>query len=150
MERQTVINRQLEFYRKGEAGCLFAAHASLNPDRFEWRFSVCDTERSQIEEVVRSAIDLEQVSTQSIIFPAVNSMNGLRDLLYVLPTVEHCFLEQEEEFMGSMCLGYRMHIGDLTSWITGFGSFDFLPKTRQAPYTEITFRTKPGQIMIML
>lgn len=45
--------------------------------------------------------------------------------------------------MGAMCLGYRMQVGDLKSWVTGFGNFDFLPKTSQAPYAEITFRTKP-------
>jgi hypothetical protein len=52
-------------------------------------------------------------------------------------------LEQKEEFDDSMCLGYRVAVGDLTSWMTGFGPFAFLPKTRQAPFTEIIFRSKP-------
>jgi hypothetical protein len=51
---------------------------------------------------------------------------------------------QEQEYMESICVGYRVNLGDnLTSWVTGFGGFDFLPKTRQSVFTEITFRSKP-------
>ncbi|EHH2868146.1 hypothetical protein J7076_004804, partial [Vibrio parahaemolyticus] len=32
---------------------------------------------------------------------------------------------------------------DKVSWVTGFGPFSFFPETRQAPFTEISFRIKP-------
>lgn len=140
---QVVINRQLEFYRRGEAGCLFAAHASLNPERFEWRLSVSNPEKSEIEKIIVSAISLNDISTQSIIFPTITTASDLKSFLAVLESVDYCSLEQQEEFCGAICLGYRMRIGELTSWMTGFGNFDFLPKTRRAPYTEVTFRSKP-------
>ena len=42
-----------------------------------------------------------------------------------------------------ICVGLRVVSGSERSWVTGFGNFDFLPKTRQAPFTEIIFRSKP-------
>jgi hypothetical protein len=35
MQESIVIETQLEFYRRGGAGCLFAAHAAKNPQAFE-------------------------------------------------------------------------------------------------------------------
>jgi len=142
-EDQNIINTQLDFYKKGRAGCLFAAHAATNPDRYGWQLSVATPEKDKIEVLVRSATSLDHISTQSIIFPNVTSADDLKLLLSVLKDVNSCTLEQQEEFLGQICLGYRMHIGTLTSWVTGFGNYDFLPPTRRAPYTEITFRSKP-------
>lgn len=142
-EEASIVERQLEFYRRGEAGCLFAAHASLNPDRFEWKFSVTRPESSRLEEIIRLAMTDNRISTQSIILPEVTTVDKLRVFLEILGNTKYCLLEQEEESFESICLGYRMKIGELKSLVTGFGNFDFLPKTRQAPYTEITFRSKP-------
>lgn len=95
LEHQTIIDSRLEFYRRGEAGCLFAAHAALNPDRFAWRFSVSTVEKLQIEELVQSAISLDNVSTQTILLPAVVSVNDLHDFLSVLESVDYCTLDQQ-------------------------------------------------------
>lgn len=46
------------------------------------------------------------------------------------------------EFKGSRCLGLRVRVGVLESWVSGFGPFDFLPVTRRSPYTEVAFRVK--------
>ena len=51
-------------------------------------------------------------------------------------------LEEEKRYRGRICLGFRLQVGELSSWLSGFGGFDFLPKTRQAVFTEIVFRTK--------
>ncbi len=143
MQEQAIIETQLEFFRKGGAGCLFAAYAAKDPERFGWKLTVSEVEKVQIGELIRSAIALESVSTQSIIFPSVLKWEDLRHLLLTLKETPLVSLEQEEEFSGSICLGYRIAVGDLKSWVTGFGSFDFLPKTRQTVFTEITFRSKP-------
>jgi hypothetical protein len=143
MLNQSVIKTQLEFYKRGGAGCLFAAHAANNPSKYEWRLSVCEVSAEGIEALVQEAVTLPAISTQSIIFPSVIRSKELSALLSVLQEVPSFFLEQEEEYEKMMCLGYRTHIGENVSWVTGLGGFTFLPKTRQAVFTEIVFRSKP-------
>lgn len=143
MLSQSVIKTQLEFYKRGGAGCLFAAHAAHNPCKYEWRLSVCEASPEKIEGIVQEAIALPAVSTQSIIFPSVIHAKELGVLLSVLHEVPSFFLEQEEEYEKMMCLGFRARIGEKVSWVTGLGGFTFLPKTRQAVFTEIVFRCKP-------
>ncbi|MBP9842501.1 MAG: hypothetical protein KBC62_00695 [Candidatus Pacebacteria bacterium] len=134
---------QLEFYKRGGAGCLFAAHAATNPAKYEWRLSISEVNAAQIESIVQSAIALHGVSTQSIIFPSVVHVKSFKNLLATLQKVPSFFLEQEQEFENMICLGFRVKIDDMMSWVTGLGSFTFLPKTRQAVFTEIVFRSKP-------
>ena len=143
MQEQLVIETQLEFYRKGLAGCLFAAHAAVNPAKYGWRLNMCATDVGDIERMIQSAITSPEVSTQSIIFPRVMSEQELLELLTMFPNVPSITLGQEEQYENSVCLGYRLKVNELQSWVTGFGSFDFLPKTRQAVFTEIVFRCKP-------
>lgn len=143
MQKQDVINAQLDFYRQAHAGCLFAAHAARNPHEFGWDLSVDDKVSAEsIEGVLRSAISSKNVSTQSVIFPSVQTQDDLRELLFVLCEMPLILLEQREIFKDSLCLGYRLRIRDVSSWISGFGNFDFLPKTRRAHFTEITVRVK--------
>ncbi len=143
MQDEAVIATQLEFYRRGDAGCLFAAHAAGDPAEYEWRLSVAKVEKVEIEGLVASAISAPDVSTQSIIFPSIVTEEDLLGLLRVLNESDVFRLEQQERFKGSMCLGYRVKVGDMVSWLTGFGGFDFFPKTRQAVFVEIVFRSKP-------
>jgi len=65
MLNQSVIKTQLEFYKRGGAGCLFAAHAANNPNKYEWRLSVCEADTEKIEVLIQEAITLPAVSTQS-------------------------------------------------------------------------------------
>lgn len=143
MLSQSIIKTQLEFYKRGGAGCLFAAHAAHNPSKYEWRLSVCEVNPEKIEGIVQEAITFPAVSTQSIIFPSVIHSKELSVLLSVLQEVASFFLEQEVEYEKMMCLGFRARINDKVSWVTGLGGFSFLPKTRQAVFTEIVFRCKP-------
>ena len=107
MREETVIETQLEFYRRGKAGCLFAAHAAEDPSKYGWRLLVGNVDKDRIEELIQSAISLPEVSTQSIIFPSVMTQEDLRNLLLVLKETPSVSLEQEEEFENSVCLGYR-------------------------------------------
>lgn len=143
MQTKTIIETQLEFYRKGKAGCLFVAHAAGNPSKFGWKLSVCKVSKDRIEKLIQSAVSLQEVSTQSIIFPSVITSEDLKDLLLILREVSSVSLGQEEKFEDAMYLGYRVKVNHLKSWLTGFGNFDFLPKTRQSVFTEIIFRSKP-------
>lgn len=143
MQESIIIEAQLDFYRKGGAGCLFAAHAAKDPTTFEWRLSICDVDMNQVKSLVQSAIMSVDISTQSILFPSVIKAADLKNLLTLLRNSGILLLEQEEEFQESMCLGFRLPVGKEKSYVTGFGGFDFLPKTRRSVFTEITFRTKP-------
>ncbi len=142
MQEQTIIEAQLEFFRKGGAGCLFAAYAAREPARFGWKLTVSDVGKDEIERLIQSAIASPDVSTQSIIFPSVLKWEDLKTLLRVFREVPSISVGQKEEFASSMCVGYRITVGEFMSWVTGFGGFDFLPKTRQSVFTEITFRSK--------
>ncbi len=143
MQDQDVVDTQLEFYRKGKAGCLFLAHAAGDPAKYEWRLSVARPDPEEIEFVIQSAVTLSDFSTQSIIFPSVITEGDLIALFRVLNKTPSFSIGQRKRFKGMVCLGYRIKIGEMTSWVTGFGGFNFLPKTRQAVFTELTFRTKP-------
>lgn len=140
---QKIIEDQLLFYRKGNAGCLFAAHAAADPNKFGWYFSVCEADQAKIEAAIQESISDEKVSTQSIIFPKVLLWEDLKQLLLTLLKIQTISIGQEDEHEGSVCLGLRLKVGMETSWMLGFGPFDFLPKTRQATFTEVTFRCKP-------
>lgn len=144
MNERSIIETQLSFYRTGGAGCLFAAHAARDPEKYEWRLSISEVDTVQIEGIIQSAITLWEVSTQNILFPSVMREIELMNLLQVFEQVPSISIGQVKEHMGEICVGFRIALPDgLTSWVTGFGGFDFLPKTRQAIFTEITFRAKP-------
>ena len=144
MQKESVINAQLDFYKQAHAGCLFAAHAARNPPEFGWYLSVNeDVSAKNIENVLKSAVSSENVSTQSIILPSVQTQNDLKELLLVLCKISLIVLEQKEIFKNSLCLGYRLRFCGISSWISGFGNFDFFPETRRSRFTEITVRVKP-------
>jgi len=143
MQDGTVIATQLEFYRRRKAGCLFAAFAASDPSKYGWRLLVGSADEDRIEESIQAAIISPEVFTQSIIFPSITTQEHMKDLLSVLRKTPSVSLEQEKKFEDSVCLGFRVKVGHLKSFVTGLGCFDFLPKTRQAFFTEIVFRSKP-------
>jgi len=100
MQNQQVIETQLEFYRKGGAGCLFAAHAAGDPARYGWRLSVSKVDKEEIVRLVQQAISLDEVSTQSIIFPSIITTEDFRNFLLLLKDASPFFLEQEVKFRG--------------------------------------------------
>jgi hypothetical protein len=142
MPNRAIIQTQLEFYRKGGAGCLFAAHAASDPKKFDWRLTISHVDAAQITAIAQEAIYEPHISTQSIIFPTVVQAEDLLKLLSVLSEALPFSLGMQEQFKRMMCLGFRVKVGDEQSWVAGFGNFRFLPKTRQAVFTEVVFRSK--------
>src|SRR3989338_530990 len=106
MIEKRIIEDQLAFYRRGEAGCLFAAHAANDPEKFGWHFSVVETDPQQIESLIGEAIRDEKMSTKSIIFPKVMTRDDLRDLLLVFKKIASIFLGSAENHEDSVCLAY--------------------------------------------
>lgn len=112
MPDRAIIQTQLDFYRKGGAGCLFAAHAASDPKKFDWRLTVSHVDAAQITAIATEAISEPHISTQSIIFPAVVEPEDLLRLLSVLSGAAPFSLGMQEQFKRMMCLGLRVQVDD--------------------------------------
>lgn len=141
--RDRIGKAQFDFFRKNKAGCLFAAIAAKDPTRYGWVQRIISPKADLIDAAVERAVRGKKTTMLSLVFPTVNTTGKLIHLIEVLCSTRTIMLEQNLEFDASRCLGFRASIGDLSSWISGFGPFKFFPNTRQAPYTEIAFRVKP-------
>ena len=133
----------MEFYQEGRAGCIFAAVAAENPDKYGWVQKIVEVDSNVIEHEIQDAINANSVTTLSLIFPSVTTAGDLVSLVNELKLCPSVILEENCEFEGFRCLGFRVRVGDSLSWVSGFGNFKFLPETRRTPYAEITFRVKP-------
>src|SRR4051812_18793232 len=130
----SIVESQLEFYRNNGAGCSFAALAAKFPSKYGWVQKVLRPDADCIDDAVSAAITDPSITTLSLIFPDVS---GPEDLVHFVETLKNCrstVLEQDEEFEGMRCLGFRTRVNGLLSWVTGFGRFDFLPITRRSPF----------------
>jgi hypothetical protein len=142
MTSKSIIQEQMNFYKNGLSGCYFASVAAKNPHMYGWHQSVIDANVQDINESLVSAINNPNISTLSLIVPKVCEPIDLINLTQELIQVPVIQVESQE-YNSFTCLGVRVLVGDYISWVTGFGNFSFLPKTRQAPYTEIALRVKP-------
>jgi hypothetical protein len=137
------IKAQTRFFRKNLGGCAFAAFAARNPRKYGWVHRVIDIDTSEIDGAIEEAIGTAACSTLSIIFRRCETVPRLTELTKRLLQSRHLFLGQNVIYEGHRCLGYRLRLGSNESWVSGFGPFHFLPKTRQSPHTEIIMRVKP-------
>lgn len=138
-----ILARQLRHVAERRIGCLFAAVAAKAPVKYGWIHDFAAVSAEQIDNSLSRAIDDPSVSTLSLLFPSVRTTEHLLDLLAELDRCKLVFLESSDEFEGNKCFAYRARVGTLFSYVTGFGDFKFLPKTRQTPYVELTMRVKP-------
>jgi hypothetical protein len=142
VDEALVKRAQLKFYVDGKAGCAFAALAAKTPEWYGWRQAVLPVETSIIQAATEQAIVDPKTSMISLIFPSVNDLQGLQTLITTLGKSGVFQLDHEKEHEGFRCIGLRARVGNLESWVSGFGPFDFFPATRQSPYSEIAFRVK--------
>lgn len=139
-----VLETQLEFYKKRKAGCIFAAIVAKNPKKYSWYHCILNqVDNTEIDEVIGGAIADKDISTLSIIFPSVKSEVELLHFISIFEKCKKVTIGQDIVENSSRCIGFRVSVNKDLSWVSGFGNFDFLPKTRQTPYTEIVFRVKP-------
>jgi hypothetical protein len=143
MDREKVLVTQLAFLRERRAGCLFAAVAAQDPRKYGWVHRFPGEEENAIDTCIAAAVDAPEVTMVSLLFPEVIVTEDLLQLIRVLRRCEMLSLEQVEPAFGSICLGFRAKVGELRSYVTGFGNFPFLPKTRRAPFVELVMRVKP-------
>lgn len=137
------LQAQLEFYRKGRAGCAFAALAARNPLKYGWRFASVSVDSAKIDQAIELAVLSKSTTTMSLVFPEVKTEVEFRGFIEALFACKNIHLEQDVVFDGSRCLGFRVPVGDVTSWVSGFANFAFMPISRRAPSVELAFRVKP-------
>lgn len=138
-----IIGEQLDFFAKNLTGCGFAAIAAKNAAHYEWDHILVEApEASAIDDAISSAMAADGVSTLSIVFPSVRSDTEFDAFLPTLQS-ERLVLRETEDTDVNRCYRFRAIIDDEESLVTGFGPFDWLPKTRRAPYTSIVLRVKP-------
>lgn len=138
-----VTRSQIKFFRDNKAGCSFAAVAARKPRKYGWVHVVSALDPSSIDQTIERSISDSQTTTLSLIFKDCQTPEHLQELVMLLQRCQHIFLGQDVIYEGFRCLGFRVRVQELQSWVSGFGPFAFFPKTRQAPYTELIFRVKP-------
>ncbi len=144
MTRREIIDAQLYFYMSGGAGCLFVAHAANDPSKYEWRLEILQATIHKVDATIKTAMEDGGISTLSLLFPSILTAEHLVEFLKELGAAsKYVGISQYEELLDAVCLGLRARISGLTSWVTGFGPFDFLPATRRAPHVELTMRINP-------
>lgn len=141
--KQEVIDLQKQFYSDGLAGCKFAQYATQNSYPSGWNFEVLeDIKIESIDDVIKKHINDVSTNQLSLIFPTTKNLEDLKILLSILKESSILFFEQESEYNNYICIRLRAKIKEKISWVSGFGPFDFLPKTRRSPFTELVFRVK--------
>lgn len=138
-----VLEEQLAFFRRGGTGCKFAALAATDSAKFGWVHRVLYPDVGAVEKEIQEAIEDAAITTLSLVFPTVREPAELVTLVKELCSGSSMFLGQNVAFHNFNCLGLRVRVGDVLSWVSGFGPFAFLPLTRRSPHTTIVFRVKP-------
>lgn len=143
MPNDEIIAKQLDFFVQNLSGCGFAALAAREPEKFEWQHViVARDEIATLDSVVEAAIASPTVSTLSIIFPDISTNDELDGLISAL-TGNYIYAHETHDTSHNRCYRFRAKIGEDTSFVSGFGPFGYMPKTRQSPYTSIVMRVKP-------
>ncbi|MGX5723167.1 hypothetical protein [Shinella zoogloeoides] len=142
MPYKEISKNHLAFFRRGGAGCLFAAIAAGKPSAMGWATAVCCKPYAfHIENILSYFKRHDNVSTLSVVFPTITTVPALALLARELETCDGMLVEQSERH-GRRCLGFRVNVGGKQSWVAGFGPFAHFPATRRAPYTSIVLRVK--------
>jgi hypothetical protein len=143
---------QRDWHVRGQNGCMFARLAALGAGALRWDTLVVTTpcERiddetiQTIEERVQERIMDPRVEILSIVFPEIRTACDVVRAVRRLVIDTNFWLERDEVGTGSLRLNLRYPIDQTgtQAWVMGFGPFDFMPKTRQGPYFELSIRTK--------
>ena len=143
LDHRKIVSDQLDFYCRGDAGCQFAVRAAENSKLHKWQHIVIEHQTiSEIDTVIIDAIQSPEVNQISLLFPCIKTQSDLESLLYSFEASQIFFFAPEIEYSNYRCIGLRAHVLGKSAWVSGFAPLECLPKTRQAPFTELVFRVK--------
>lgn len=142
IEPAIVVIIQRDWHIRGQNGCVFSMNAARRFDQSQWSSTVCSElpDSDTMRATIKAAVADKDNQLHSFIFPNITSSEGVYEL--VQRSVEAgCILRQDNRD-GVHITRLRWAIGDVESWVLGFAPIGAVPVTRQAPFTELVFRTK--------
>ncbi|MEX0896059.1 MAG: hypothetical protein WDZ94_03910 [Patescibacteria group bacterium] len=141
---QLVKDVQRHWHIRGQNGCVFAQIVAAQADKLGWDSEVVRENSNDLPSLLQASIDNPKCQNLSLIFPEIHTVEQLCDTIRSLFEKKIVKITAERLFGEFVILELRLRISkDSEAWLVGFGPFDFLPKTRQAPQVEIAVRTKP-------
>src|SRR3990167_5970766 len=150
---ELVTRMQRHWQAQGQNGCVFGQVAASKAEKFGWKANVFSRPIAELEQdptiVPRLNTLLEQAITSptcealTYLFPRLSNIEDMTRLTRLMLRLDRISID-EAEYEDKAIIGLRADIGNgVTSWIVGFGPFDFFTRTRQAPIAEIVARVKP-------
>lgn len=142
LDKATLIAIQKDWHSRGQNGCVFAMHAARKLDENQWSYQVHDNipDADTMQQTITKAVDDPNNQLASLLFPNVNTVEELSELIEVAGQAG-CII-REEDIDDTNVLRLRWRIDEVESWVLGFIPADAVPVTRRAPFTEFVFRTK--------
>lgn len=139
-----IKSTQMDWYKSHKCGCSFAALAAKDPDKYGWKQIVTPDKITNIEldAIIDKCFNDDTITTVSLIFPNMTTIKDIKDLMAFMCTTSRCIYGSiyDGEFTYEEL---RFKHNDDIAWVSGFAPLECLPKTRQAPYTELAFRCSP-------
>ena len=148
-----VAKVQSHWFMLGQSGCVFAQHLMASSASAAWHAFVCPSPATpedgdwthSLDELIAREIANPSCELMSMLFPATVTESQLVVLIRTLLGCDRMELLPLQVACESVGVSLRLNVGMANvceSWVLGFGPFECLPATRQAPVTEIVFRTK--------
>jgi hypothetical protein len=157
---QSVLDQQFQWHKKSLQGCAFAGKMANEAIKAKdggfyfnyWARRVLgghgeDAVRAMMEFVAGSHLD-EQRQIASLLFPDVTTREHLVALMQAMRLHYVGALIDIQDCPSSphTLVRIRLPLSDgITAYALGFGQFDWMPVTRQAPYTELVLPLKTKQ-----
>jgi len=156
----SVLDEQLQWHRKSQQGCVFASQLAkaisrTEPGGFYENYWARTVLRGGARDVVQAMASFVAESHQdpqrqivSCLLPELTTQQQLGELIRTIKAeYAGALVDYEDSPSGPFTL-VRIRFplsNDITAYALGFGRFDWMPATRQSPYTELSLPVKTKQ-----
>lgn len=148
-----VLKMQRHWQAQGQNGCVFGQVAASKAESYGWEANVFSKPIDELEQdptllpqlngLLEQAIMSPDCEALTYLFPRITTIEDMTRLTRLMLQLDRMSF-QEVEYEDKAVIGLRANLGnDVTSWVVGFGPFQFFTRTRQAPIAEIVVRVKP-------